>query len=89
MDKYKKAQIAFMEATIPIFKALTDVKNRSIPKITMFPDGKIEYEYTEEVKKFEDKCFREINRIKQSLMDELDIKSIKPDELRLKLLKSG
>lgn len=71
MDKHRKIEAAFLKAAAPIFKALTDVKNREVPKITLFPDGGVEYEYSDKVKKIEEACFKKISIIKQSLLNQV------------------
>ena len=52
----KDVRKILIEAISPFMKMKSDLVNMSIPKMTLFPDGRIEKEYPPEIQTLLDRC---------------------------------
>ena len=59
----------YMEAVNPLVKLKTEVMNCCLVKMTLFPDGHIEKEYTEEGKRIMDVIQDEWERARQAIFE--------------------
>lgn len=75
----RKIEIEFQQAVFPILQALVAMKSKSLPRVTVSPDGEVTYKYSKEVEAFEDECFSKINEIRRIILDKYSQPQTAPD----------
>ncbi len=71
-QQFQQLQRDYIVAITPILTALTNLRNLCIPKIILYPNGKIEYKYNYVYRKAEQQAYEIIETIQKQFFGEQD-----------------